>query len=250
MKTSKPETSASPDWQEWDEENSKLFMDYGRYFVPEREQQIQIICDLIPPRDEPFHILELCCGEGLLANALLERFPNAIVHGFDGSTEMLQQSQRRLAQYGERFMPEHFDLHAQEWRKPAWPLRAVVSSLAIHHLDAREKQELYADVYGMLGVGGALVIADLILPSSEAAMKVAARAWDEAVRERSLELDGTEDAFDYFRRTKWNYYESPDEFDKPSPLFDHLRWLEQAGFSEVDAYWLKAGHAIYGGRKN
>lgn len=241
--------SESSMWESWDEQSSKLFMDYGRYFVPEREQQIGIICDLIPPRDGEFHILELCSGEGLLAAALLERFPDCILHGFDGSNEMLQQSGRRLARYGERFAPASFDLHAREWRQFAYPLRAVVSSLAVHHLDALEKQALYADVYRMLETGGVLLIADLILPAHESGARVAARMWDEAVRARALELDGNLNAFDYFREEKWNYYEFPDAFDKPSPLFAHLKWLEQAGFTDVDAYWLKAGHAIYGGRK-
>jgi cyclopropane fatty-acyl-phospholipid synthase-like methyltransferase len=243
---SEPESSR---WESWDEQSSKLFVNYGRYFVPEREQQIRIICDLIPPRADSFHALELCCGEGLLASALLERFPNCILHGFDGSNEMLQQSGRRLAQYGERFAPASFDLHARDWRECAHPLHAVVSSLAIHHLDAQEKQTLYADVYRMLEPGGVLLIADLILPAHESGRRVAARMWDESVRVRALELDGNTQAFDYFREEKWNYYEFPDAFDKPSPLFDNLKWLERAGFVDVDAYWLKAGHAIYGGRK-
>jgi tRNA (cmo5U34)-methyltransferase len=246
MKMAEPESMT---WESWDEQSSKLFMDYGRYFVPERELQIRIICDLIPPCAGTFHILELCSGEGLLAGALLKRFPDCIVHGFDGSIEMLQQSERQLAQYGERFAPERFDLHARDWRNPPWPLQAVVSSLAIHHLDADEKQQLYADVYRMLNAGGALVIADLIQPAGEAGTSVAARTWDEAVRQRALELDGNTKAFDYFRQSKWNYYEFPDAFDKPSSLFEHLKWLESAGFRDVDAYWLKAGHAIYGGRK-
>jgi trans-aconitate methyltransferase len=236
-------------WESWDEQSSKRFVDYGNYFVPEREEQIRIICDLIPPRDAPFHILELCCGEGLLADALLERFPNCTLHGLDGSNEMLQQSARRLARYGERFAPASFDLHASEWREFKYPLHAVVSSLAVHHLDAQEKQGLYTDVYRMLETGGLLLIADLILPVHEAGARVAARLWDEAVRKRALELDGNLNAFDYFREDKWNYYEFPDAYDKPSPLFHHLKWLESAGFVDVDAYWLKAGHAIYGGRK-
>jgi tRNA (cmo5U34)-methyltransferase len=204
---------------------------------------------LIPSRDEPFHILELCCGEGLLAAALLERFPACVVHGFDGSTGMLQHAQQRLAPYGERFVPRQFDLREREWRAPALPLQAIVSSLAVHHLDAEEKQQLYGDAHAMLSAGGALLIADLIQPVSSAGTMVAARMWDEAVRARAQELDGNLEAFDYFRREHWNYYEFPDSYDKPSPLFHHLQWLEQAGFKDVDAYWLKAGHAIYGGRK-
>ena len=26
-----------------------------------------------------------------------------------------------------------------------------------------------------------------------------------------------------------------------------LRWLEEAGFSSVDCFWMRAGHAVYGG---
>jgi hypothetical protein len=34
-----------------------------------------------------------------------------------------------------------------------------------------------------------------------------------------------------------------------SRLFDQLVWLRDAGLMAVDAYWMKAGHAIFGGRK-
>jgi hypothetical protein len=37
--------------------------------------------------------------------------------------------------------------------------------------------------------------------------------------------------------------------DKPSRLSDQFRWLEEAGFAEVDVFWMQAGHAIYGGRR-
>ena len=36
----------------------------------------------------------------------------------------------------------------------------------------------------------------------------------------------------------------------PSPLFDQLAWLSEAGFEPVDCFWLLAGHAVYGGYKN
>jgi hypothetical protein len=44
-------------------------------------------------------------------------------------------------------------------------------------------------------------------------------------------------------------YFDPDDIDKPSRLLDQLKWLEQAGFADVDVYWMLAGHAIFGGRK-
>jgi tRNA (cmo5U34)-methyltransferase len=236
---------------DWGAQASRTFIDYGRYFVPEREQQIETFCDLIPPHDGPFNILELACGEGLLAGALLERFPTNTVYGYDGSPEMLERARANLAQYGERFQTVRFDLAAKAWREPAWPVHAVVSSLAIHHLDGEQKQELFRDIYHMLAGGGAFVIADVIEPADRLGAETAARAWDAAVRKRSLEFDRNLDAFTMFEQEKWNMYRyfDPDDIDQPSRLVDQLKWLEQAGFVGVDVYWMQAGHAIFGGRK-
>jgi hypothetical protein len=33
----------------------------------------------------------------------------------------------------------------------------------------------------------------------------------------------------------------------PSPLSEQLVWLREAGFASVDCFWLRAGHAVYGG---
>ncbi|MFQ5794708.1 MAG: class I SAM-dependent methyltransferase [Candidatus Bipolaricaulia bacterium] len=235
---------------DWDEQDSQTFIDFGHYFVPDRELQIRTICDLIPASKEPFHILELCCGEGLLAGALLERFPNCIVHGLDGSRETLQRAKTNLAQYGERFDVKLFDLASRSWRHPPWPIHAVTSSLAIHHLNAQQKQELFQDIQQMLFPGGVFLVVDLIQPANQLGVEVAAKAWEDAVRQRSLELDGNTRAVEYFRQEQWNCYVYPDPVDKPSRLFDQLKWLERAGFVEVDMYWMKAGHTIFGGRKS
>jgi tRNA (cmo5U34)-methyltransferase len=164
---------------------------------------------------------------------------------------MLRTAQSELAQYGERFTSQQFDLADDDWRAEFQGLHAVVSSLAIHHLDDRQKQALFADVHHMLDREGVFVIADVMQPAHPLGAAVAARAWDAAVRQRALELDGTTAAFEMFERERWNMYRyfDPDDIDKPSRLFDQLSWLSQADFVDVDVYWLNAGHAIFGGRK-
>ena len=235
----------------WSENDSQKFIDFGRYFVPNRELQIATICDLIPKRDEPFNVLELSCGEGLLAEAVLQRFPTSTVYGYDLSPVMLQRAQQRLAVYGERFKTKQFDLADDSWRSPAWPVHAVVSSLTIHHLDDAGKAALYGDVFRMLRPGGVFVIADVVQPASSFGGRVAEREWDRAVEERALKLDGNTDAVALFEREKWNLYRYPDpSFDMPSRLFDQLQWLAVAGFRDVDVYWMRAGHAIFGGAKH
>lgn len=166
----------------WSEETSRLFIDYGRYFVPERDQQMQMIAALLSYLEGPGLVLELCCGEGLLAEVLLDRFPSVTVQGLDGSSEMLGRARQRLARFGNRFRCRTFDLASDAWRAPGFAVEAVVSSMAIHHLTGPQKQELFS-------------------------------------------------------------------IDKPSPLFDQLRWLENAGFVDVDVHWMLAGHALFSARK-
>jgi len=232
----------------WNEDDSQEFIDHGRYFVPEREEQIATVLDLIPEPGDGL-LVDLCCGEGLLSAALLERFPRARVLAMDLSPTMLEKARATCAAHEDRFETRPFDLADRSWRRFPEPVRAFVSSLAIHHLDGAGKRGLFRDLAAALVPGGALVIADLVLPATPASHALAARAWDEAVRRRSLELAGSLRPYEIFRDERWNLWAdpAPDPIDQPSPLFDQLRWLAEAGFAGVDVHWMKAGHAVYGG---
>jgi tRNA (cmo5U34)-methyltransferase len=234
----------------WNEASSAEFIDTGRYFVPERELQMETICQLVEAAPGGGPIVELCCGQGLLSKALLDRFQERSVRAFDGSATMINAASTLLAQYGQRFMVDQFDLRERAWRKFSHPVAAVVSSLAIHHLTGDEKRVLFADIAKILLPGGVFVIADIMEPVGSWSARVAGQAWDDAVRKRSLDLDGKLDAFRKFQAVQWNLFTAlePDPFDKPSPLLDQTQWLKEAGFIDVDVFWMLAGHAIFGGR--
>lgn len=236
----------------WSEQESQAFIDYGRFFVPERERQIASICRLIPAGQGPRTVIELACGEGLLAEAILEAHPAYQVVGLDGSTAMLGRAAARLGRFGARFTAERFDLADTAWRGRAEPPLAVVSSLAIHHLDGDQKRALFDDVFAMLAPGGAFVIADVVLIADPLAAALAADAWDAEVERRCRELGGDMAPHAFFVREGWNMYRAGqiDAIDKPSTLAEQLGWLRAAGFADVDCYWMLAGHAIFGGKKH
>jgi tRNA (cmo5U34)-methyltransferase len=239
----------------WDEETSRSYLDYGRYFVPARELQMHIMVNLLKGLPRPCTILELCCGEGLLAEMLLDELPSSSYWGLDGSALMLEQAGKRLSRFGDRIKLSSFDLADQSWRVDIFGLdrtvQAVVSALAIHYLDGEGKKVLFKDVYAMLALGGAFIVADMIEPATTTGREVAADALDEVVRKQALELDGNTAALDFFLGEGWNTYRyfDPDDLDHPSPLFDQLKWLEQAGFQGIDLHFMQAGHALFSGWK-
>ncbi len=170
----------------WNEQLSQEFIDYGRYFVPDRECQIKVITDLLPLAESPGKVVELCCGEGLLAEAILERYPKCQVKGYDGSPDMLRKAGDRLERFGDRFQGVLFDLADHVWRGEDQPVQAVVTSLAVHHLVGPEKAKLFANVHQMLAPEGTFIIADIVDPNHPRGKILAAAAYDAAVMEHPL----------------------------------------------------------------
>jgi tRNA (cmo5U34)-methyltransferase len=236
----------------WDENTSQSYLDYGNYFVPAREQQMHMMVELLTGIPQPGRVLELCCGEGSFAELLLDTFPQVSYFGLDGSALMLEKAGQRLSRFGSRAKLGTFELSGHTWRKLDAHQQAVVSSLAIHHLDGEAKKQLFTDVYSLLAHGGVFIIADMVEPVTTAGRQVAANAWDGVVRERSIQLDGSIAGLEFFVRERWNTYRypDPDDIDHPSPLFDQLKWLEQAGFINIEVHFMQAGHALFSGWKS
>jgi trans-aconitate methyltransferase len=234
----------------WQESASQLFIDYGDAFTPSRSEQADLIVSLVPAvPDEEFVAVDLACGAGWLSEAVLRRFARAQVIALDGSPAMLERAAATLAGWMDHVELREFDLRDRDWLAdlPS-DTRCFVSSLAIHHLDGAEKRDLFKRLAEKLVPGGALLIADLVEPLDDAGRRAYALAWDAAVKEQSERRRGDLSDFEEFRRQEWNLFEFPDpDIDKPSNLFEQLSWLREAGFSRVDCFWLRAGHAIYGG---
>jgi tRNA (cmo5U34)-methyltransferase len=240
---------------QWNEGDSEIFLDLGEIFVPGRAEQMAALLDLIPARtDEHFTLVELASGEGALAQAILERFPACHYLAFDGSAVMRQHMRQRLAQFSNRLEIRPFELAEQEWRATLpIPLRCVVSSLSIHHLFDEEKQQLFRQLAAYLEPTGALLVADINRPATQQIADLFAQQYDDIVRRQSLNVRGDLSGYEQFQQLKWNYflydYNSTETSDHPSCLSDQLVWLREAGFSVVDCFWMRAGHAVYGGYK-
>lgn len=240
--------------ERWTEDDSAVFIEAADMFVPARAEQVTTLCGLVPGgANDVFTVVELAAGDGTLAEALLKAFPRCHYVALDVSAVMREHLLRRLAPFGDRVEARHFELAARDWREslPS-PLRCVVSSLSVHHLTGEEKRALFVDMAARLDPGGALLLADIVEPVSPAVAALYARQYDAIVREQSMAADDP-DGYTRFQELRWNYFaydyctSSADTYDFPSLLSDQLLWLREAGYSSVDCFWLRAGHAIYGG---
>ena len=100
-------------------------------------------------------VLELGTGSGVTSRRVLERHPHAHLTGVDSSEHMLAAADLPGA-----------DLRLQDLGDPLpeGPFDLVFSALAIHHLDAAAKADLFARVAAVLAPGGRFVMADVVVP--------------------------------------------------------------------------------------
>jgi tRNA (cmo5U34)-methyltransferase len=232
----------------WTEDASAIYQQLADVAVPDREEQIASIVALLPfDREAAFRVVEAGSGEGYLSEVILACFPNASVLALDGSELMRSATAERLSRFGDRFSVEAFDIEDLTWVERADGADSLVSSLCVHHLRGNDKQRMFTNLANVLRTGGALIIADLVEPRHEVARQFLADTWDYETRRRSADRPGNDDGWKAFVEEEWNIYRVPDEMDRPSPLAEQLEWLASAGFDPVDCFWMKAGHAVYGG---
>lgn len=233
----------------WSEEASEAYRSLADVAVPNRDEQIATLLALLPfSRDEEFRAVELGSGQGILSASILEAYAKASILSLDGSETMREQTLQRMASYGDRGSTAPFDLLADDWLGHLEGADAVVSSLVVHHLDDDGKRRLYREIQGRLSDRGVLLIADLVEPKHPEVLEFFADTYQREARRQSRDLTGSDELYEAFVAEEWNHFRYPDtNVDRPSYLFEQLRWLDEAGFGVVDAFWMRAGHAIYGG---
>jgi tRNA (cmo5U34)-methyltransferase len=104
-------------------------------------------------------VLELGTGSGVTSRRVLARHPHAHLTGVDSSEHMLAAADLPGA-----------DLRLQDLGEPLpeGPFDLVFSALAIHHLAAAAKADLFARVGAVLAPGGRFVMADVVVPEDPA----------------------------------------------------------------------------------
>ena len=177
--------------------------------IPHRAIAEEMLLEALPSRIE--RVLDLGTGDGRLVAAIREHYPDALAVGIDTSEPM-------LARAADRFEADPLvEFRTHDLAVPfadIGPFDAVVSGLAIHHLEDERKRELFEEIHTLLTPGGVFANLDLVTSAS-------ARLHERFRRE----IGRTQD----------------DPTDRLADLSDQMGWLRNTGFTEVDCHfkWLE-----------
>ncbi len=222
------------------------FLEGVRGAIPFAEAQIDVMLRLIAACERPAErILDLGCGDGVLAAAILDRRPQARAVLLDFSEPMLDAARRRFAARA-----ASVDILNVDYGQPSWtaavaalaPFDAVVSGFSIHHQPDQRKKEIYAEVHDVLAPGGVFVNVEHVASGSlwlaginEAAFLDSLQRWQPEVPREELETT-------YYRR-------ADKEANILAPVEAQCEWLRAIGFIDVDCYFKAFEVAVFGGRR-
>ncbi|HEX8156396.1 MAG TPA: class I SAM-dependent methyltransferase [Solirubrobacteraceae bacterium] len=176
-------------------------------------------------------ILDVGAGTGLLARAVAAAYPQAALTLFDGAPAMLARA-RAVLGTGASYVTGDFGA------LPPGPWDAVVSALAIHHVDDGAKRDLFARVHDALAPGGVFVNAEQVRGASALFDDANAR-WHER---RAAELGTT--------AQEWAAACERMLLDHLATVDQQLSWLRDAGFAEVDCVFKDHKFAVLVARRS
>ena len=211
---------------EYDLSRRRLIPCYDLFYSTAAELAARSVKDAAPV------ILDLGAGTGLLSEFVLNKIGPASLYLLDESAEMLAKAQQRLAEYN----PLVF-IQQMTGPLPSTKFHAVISSLAIHHLTAEDKRDLFKRIHESLLPGGVFINAEQILGPTE---------WQDQMFE-DMHLNGARAL-----GSDENEIRAAQErmkADRCATLEEQVTWLREVGFKNSGTFFQHFRFAVYAGWK-
>lgn len=197
--------------------------------VPYYHEQHNIILSLMPfPKNHKIKVLDLGIGTGILSLLTLKHYPNSKVYGIDLSKNMIEVCKEQLKKFKDRLILTCGDIEEINIDND---YDIIVAGLTIHHLTDKAKRNFFKKVYNSLKTGGVFIIRDLIKSESDKINERHYKLWCDFQQKNGIDYE--------------KILENSHEQDILATTENHIKWLKEAGFKDVDCVWKYYNFAIF-----
>jgi tRNA (cmo5U34)-methyltransferase len=227
----------------------------------ERAAHLRRMMHLIPfDPEREIRVLDIGGGYGFVTRLVLETFPRARVVLHDYSEPMIAEAREQLSGFGDQVSFARGDLMTPDWVENLdGQFDAVVSSIAIHNVRYPDRiHGTYREVFPYVAPGGCFLNFDRV-EAPGAQVRAAERHAELMERRHELftqsgqwrTLAEVEPEVRFRRGRGEAGAEETGAAERlrshePATLVNQLRWLQEAGFAEVECFWRDGRRAILG----
>jgi tRNA (cmo5U34)-methyltransferase len=193
-----------------------------------------LLCAIPQAPDNGFSVLDMGAGTGFLSSLVLRRFPRAHVTLVDVDSVKLDAARERLSEFEARTSFVSADFARVD---PEGAFDLIVAAFSMHHVSNLDKRAIYRTLYSHLNRNGTLVVADRLkgpTPELDSAYK---SHWENEARALGTTEDDLERSKEHWRD------------DHVVSLSDHLEWIANSGFRDIDVSYKNMMFAVFGGHR-
>jgi SAM-dependent methyltransferase len=219
--------------------------------IPFAQEQIGIMLVILAARGEPINrFLDLGCGNGILAAAILGKYPTSRGTLIDFSEPMLAQAREGLRDFSSQLRFVEADYADPVWMEPFLKEPAfdsIVSGYSIHHQSDEHKRAIYAEIHELLRPGGWFVNVEHVAPAAQLATDLFEKSILDAKIAEELRLGGS--------KTRQQITEAfNNRADKAANRLTSVEiqcdWLRDIGYEDVDCYFRVYSLAVFAGHRS
>ena len=216
---------------------------------PLRWKMIEVALELLPfHQTRSLRALDLGVGTGVFSKRFLEKYANSKVVAIDGAASMLELAKSRLGELSQRveWVLSDFRTMPKTVIRPD-TFNVVISSYALHHLNAQEKLAVMKSVVRAIKPSGWFLNADLVMAEAPDVERRIQEIRVKAITDRApaqdkrfYSTDATRQFLDDLEAT---------EQDQPQTLNQDMRILRESGITNAEVFWKEYREAVIGGSK-
>lgn len=191
--------------------------------VPHLNDLQETMLRLLPPpeEDEPYRVLDIGTGTGLLVARILDNVPRAKVHIVHEERINLDAARERLDKYGDQVTYELGDYVRVNLDGP---YDVVVQEFEANFLENKSKRTLLSATYAALRRGGRLISIAQVRGATDDLEEIYVDQWREMARQKGASDTDLEHSLFASARSR------------TATLAQHLDWMAADGFENVDCY--------------